>query len=394
VYHGIGQPPLGIDEYMTALGDSSILPIVYKLYYSVPGSRGTKYEEMRKRFDTLKMQGRIPELSIAFTDETKATDSAIAFGARYNAALDSLALICKRFGGAMFVRPGFEFNGPWNAYTPHTYVAAFQKVVERFRAMGAADSCAFEWCYYPTGAANDFDSVSASGALWYPGDSYVDWFSLDCFAATDFDPASRDSSRNGTLTGKGKSDRFLAMARAKNKPVFLSETSAQGINTSADSADGVHDWNTWYAPFFQFISLHPEIRGFNYINWNWTAVPTYATWGDARIENSPYIVANYRAEMHKSKYIHLPRTGASSVDAHVQPASRLPTVFPAPASDWVTIAGRTDVTSITLVDLFGRVLQKSRGANRLSVRAVPPGLYSLRIEHAGRVFNVVLQVIH
>lgn len=326
IYHGVGQAGTGVNEYISALADSSIHPIVVKWYYDIPGSRGNKFTELRQTLAKDKAIGRIPELSIAFSDGKSATDSSIAASTRYDNLIDSLALICKEFGRAMFVRPGFEFNGSWNGYHPYLYPQAFRKVVERFRSMNAADSVAFEWCYYAGGnAPNDFDSVDSRGARWYPGDSYVDWFALDVFNAADFHPDSASTSRRGVLTTKGKSERFLSMAQSKSKPVMLSETTAQGMNISNDQQDSMHDWTSWFAPFFRFISNHPHIKGFNYINWDWTKYPQWASWGDARIENSPYILQAYKQEIKKSKYIHLPYKQVSA-SAPTIPLTELDTI--------------------------------------------------------------------
>ncbi|MBM2814443.1 MAG: type sorting protein [Ignavibacteria bacterium] len=306
VYHGVGQAGQGVNEYCTALGDSTIQPAVVKYYYDIPGTRGNKFIELRQTLANEKKIGRIPELSIAMTDGKVWTDSIIATSSLYDKIIDTLALICKDYGLKMFIRPGFEFNGSWNPYHPYLYPKAFQKIVNRFRTIANKDSLAFEWCYYAGGnAPNDFDSIDSRGYRWYPGDTAVDWFSLDVFNVTDFHPDSAAMLR-GKLTTKGKSERFLSMARAKGKPVYLSETTAQGINISSNQSDSQNDWNKWFVPFFKFISDHPEIKGFNYINWDWSKYPTWAAWGDARIENSPYIISKYKEEMKNPKYIHLP----------------------------------------------------------------------------------------
>jgi hypothetical protein len=304
VYHGVGQPPMGIDEYIAAMGDSSIHPLVYKIYYDIPGSRGPSYDSLRVMLAAQKAIGRFVELSIGFQDGRGSTDSIIATSTQHDAVIDSLAAICRDHRARLFVRPGFEFNGPWNGYHPYLYVTAFRKVVDRFRQAGAADSVAFNWCYYPGGAPNDFDSVDVNGPRWYPGDGYVDWFGLDVFDTLDFKLTLPDFE-SGQITTKGKSERFLMMARLKSKPVFLSETTAKGMNITPDLQDGINDWDKWFVPFWEFIAAHPEVKGFNYINWDWTRIPQYAAWGDARVSNNAYITQRYREEMRKPRYIHL-----------------------------------------------------------------------------------------
>ncbi|MBK8449374.1 MAG: hypothetical protein IPL42_04840 [Saprospiraceae bacterium] len=92
----------------------------------------------------------------------------------------------------------------------------------------------------------------------------------------------------------------------------MSETSAKSIHISADATDGLNDWNQWFAKFWQFISVHTEIKGFSYINANWP-VNAYPNWGDARIQNNLYITNRYKEEMKKSKYIHLKTSSSSPI---------------------------------------------------------------------------------
>lgn len=339
VYHGVGQSNNGVSEYIIALADSTIHPISHNFYYDIPGTRGDKFNELRQTLAAERQIGRIPHLSIAMTDGKIWTDSVIATGSRYDYIIDSIAAICKQFGKRLFVRPGFEFNGWWFPYHPYLYPKAFQKIVERFRTIGAEDSAAFLWSYYPA-APNDFDSVDTQGARWYPGDGYVDWFSLDLFKAGDFHPDS-SSFKRGQITTKGKSERFLAMARTKNKPVFLSEVSAAGVNFTSDPIDGANDWNSWFVPFWNFLSLHPEIKGFNYTNWDWSKYGQWKEWGDARIEVNAYILNKYREEMHKTKYIHLPRSISTDVRKDDLPSSfALYQNYPNPFSERTTIRFR------------------------------------------------------
>ena len=317
VYHGVQLMTFDNDTrdpiagYLAALNDSTIQPAVRGLFFSIPGTRGPakSLSELSKFLKTADSVGFIPELSLFLVSEV-AEDSVIAVSDKYDWVLDSIITICKQRGKSMFLRIGGEFNGSgegWNGggYHPYLYVKMFRKIVDMFAARGFRDSIATNWCYEPA-AANDFDSVDSRGARWYPGDDYVDWFGLDVFNYKDFDQSLPDYDHRG-ITNKGKSERFLAMAREKGKPVFMSETSAMEINISSDEQDGINDWNNWFAKFWHFIDVHKEIKGFAYINANWP-IDAYPTWGDARIQNSPYVTQKYREEMKNPKYIHLNQT--------------------------------------------------------------------------------------
>jgi hypothetical protein len=369
VYHGAclmtyetGPDPIG--PYLAALNDPSIHPAVRSFFFSVPGERGpaNPLKGLKDFFHSADSIRFIPELSLFFTGAQGSTDSIIAVSTAHDWIIDSIITLSKNYGRKMFLRIGGEFNGAgpnWNGggYHPYYYVTMFRKIVDRFSQRGLRDSIATNWCYEPD-ATNDFDSVDARGARWYPGDSYVDWFGLDVFDPQHFDQSLPDKDRRG-ITKKGKSERFLAMARAKSKPVYLNETSAKGMNISNDSSDGINDWNNWFAKFWRFFDAHQEIKGFNYINANWP-VSAYPDWGDARIQNNPNVTAKYREEMRKSRYIHLPTPGITSVgsDVSVLPGEfRLEQNYPNPFNPITTIEytlPRTSVVSLKVSDLLGR----------------------------------------
>ncbi len=400
VYHGVqtmtfeggGNPIAG---YQSALSDTTIQPAVRGLFFSVPGTRGpsASLRQLRQFFHDADSVGFIPELSLFLVSDV-ATDSVIAVSPLYDVVIDSIITLSKQYGKAMFLRIGGEFNGVgegWNGggYHPYLYVTMFRKIVDMFAARGFRDSVATIWCYYPA-AANDFDSVDARGARWYPGDDYVDWFGLDLFDPEDFDPALPTHVR-GIITRKGKSERFLAMARDRGKPVYMSETSAKGMNISNDPRDGDADWFAWFAKFWDFITLHPEIQGYSYINANWPA-HAYPGWGDARIENSSLLSERYRDELRKPRYIHLPISRPVGIEA------RHPTILsacdvqitPLPVRDHATLhIHSTNVSrvKISMHDMLGRemavlydaVLAAESYTLPFSTGQLPDGMYFLRI---------------
>ncbi|MFA6233890.1 MAG: T9SS type A sorting domain-containing protein [Bacteroidota bacterium] len=407
VYHGVqtmtfepaGDPVAG---YLSALNGEDIQPAVRGMFFSIPGTRGTalSLRQLGEFYRSADSIGFIPELSLFLVSDV-ATDSVIAVSNQYDAVLDSIVTLSIAYGKAMFLRIGGEFNGVgegWNGggYHPYLYVDMFRKITDKFSSRGFRDSVATIWCYYPA-AANDFDSTNARGALWYPGDEYVDWFGLDLFDPQDFDLSLPDYDRRG-ITRKGKSERFLAMARSKGKPVYMSETSAKGINISADAADSQSDWDNWFAKFFDFITAHTEIKGYSYIDANWP-VNAYAGWGDARIQNSPGLSAWYRGEMHKPKYIHLPASGPTGV-AETNPAARsirLHSNYPNPFNPSTTIRfelPRSMQVTLVISDALGRDVRRiingqihAAGEHTVvfDASALPSGVYNYRLIADGAV---------
>jgi hypothetical protein len=401
VYHGIQTMTFGgsVDNYLNALNDDRIQPAVRGIFFSIPGTRGPEksLKELGKFFEMADSVGYIPEISLFLVSDV-ATDSIIAVSDEYDWIIDSIAALSKDYGKRMFLRIGGEFNGDWNGYHPYYYVDMFRKIVDKFAEKDFRDSIAVNWCYEPD-AGNDFDSVDVKGALWYPGDEYVDWFGLDVFDSEHFNKSLPDYDRRG-ITRKGKSERFLAMARTKQKPVFLSETSAKGINISEDSQDGKNDWNAWFAKFWEFIAAHTEIKGYCYINTNWPE-GAYPGWGDARIENSNYITDKYREEMKNPKYIHLP---VSQVDVKEE-ADHIKTIriYPNPASEFIdisfekwTASARLNPSEIRIYNSFGECLinyelpiTKKNDIIRIDISDLLNGIYFVNSGDSFEIFVVM-----
>jgi len=312
VYHGVGQvlDRGAVSGYLEGMGSPTLSPLIEKLWTSIPGTRGLKLNTVRSELNEVAAAGRVAELSIAFKRRNGASDVAIAETGEFDILIDELAAVVRQFNQPLFVRPGFEFNGPWNDYTPVAYVSAFRKIVTRFRQAGVSNA-AFIWCYEPD-APDNFDVVENGRALWYPGDEFVDWFGHDVFKSTHFDPASAQAQR-GAPSPQAKTERFLSFASDRGKPVFLSETSAWFVNitpTADDPGliDGKQDWESWFQIYFDWMAAHSQIKAFCYLNEDWTTYknPKDIKRGNTHIENNAFILERYREEMQQVRYIHQP----------------------------------------------------------------------------------------
>lgn len=102
----------------------------------------------------------------------------------FDSYIDAFADKCKSFNGPVIIRFLHEFEGDWypwsithNGNDPNTYITAYRKVVDRFRARGA-NNVKWMWCvnsdYSPYESFNWF--VNA-----YPGDDYVDYVATDIY---------------------------------------------------------------------------------------------------------------------------------------------------------------------------------------------------------------------
>ncbi|MFY9390942.1 MAG: glycosyl hydrolase [Limnochordia bacterium] len=328
VYHGASPYASDVDAYIAALGDPSLYPSVEGIHLAVPGTRPQSLEQVVTDFlERVKEAGRIPHLSFAMSiGDGEAVDDVIARTTRYDGLIRAVGRIIRDYAAPVFVRIGFEFNGPWNGYNQGLYPIAFRRFVDLLREEGAHNIVTI-WCYEPN-SPGDFDAVGPDGEpLWYPGDEYVDWFGLDlfyhsCFTSvasvgmsSDGDGLVGRSSAGGRLGRLYKSQyersiRFLDMARRHGKPVMLSEVAAVDAHLTPDSedpgfVDGKADWDLWFGPFFSFLEEHPEIKGFIYMSQDYRGTRYEKNgWGDSRIQINSFILDRWVETLRDERFIH------------------------------------------------------------------------------------------
>jgi beta-mannanase len=162
----------------------------------------------------------------------------------------------RAFGDPVLIRLfGGEFNGSWSygqspranaALTPATFAAAWRRVVQIFRQVGALN-VSFAWIpntFPPT----PVDWADSNIAAYYPGDAYVDWIGADTY---DVGPPSW-------------LDPIYAFATRHAKPFFLAEW---GIRHDGSGLTPSQEQD-WLSSMFDYIESHPDIKAINYFNYN------------------------------------------------------------------------------------------------------------------------------
>lgn len=197
--------------------------------------------------------------------------------------LDLLVELVRAEDRPVFLRVGSESNTPKSGHAPRDYVRAYRYVVDYFRAHGA-DNAIFMWNY----KALQGDQPPLE--VWYPGDAWVDWFSLDVFSA-DF--------RVAQVALRVR--QFLGMARERGKPVMLPESCPSGLDIDDPST-----WELWFEPYFEMIHRHPSIRAFCYSNRDFTQHVGLEHWLDMRLDRSA-LAGRWEAELRKANYLHGPK---------------------------------------------------------------------------------------
>ncbi len=242
----------------------------------------------------------------------------------------SIAKMLEYFGSLaprkVFLRIGYEFDGPWNCYEPESYKAAYRHIFESIHSRGFSNiATVWQSAVWPdpsiAGPSMARYDHREPGMLdsWYPGDDVVDWVGISVFY--------RDLSQ-WNYTPPDDPDRaqnqLLSFARSHNKPVMIAEAAPQGYRTGALTRSPIQTnnpkplsaealWAAWYAPFFQFIYDNRDvIRAVAYINTHWESQPMWhcdqgavaggegcanGNWGDTRVQGNPIILERWLNEV-------------------------------------------------------------------------------------------------
>jgi hypothetical protein len=231
----------------------------------------------------------------------------------YDDQVDALGRFIRAAGRPVFLRIGYEFDGPWNHYDPAEYVAAWRHVVARLRSAGV-DNFATVW----QSAAN-VTFEDRPFPEWWPGDDSVDWIGTSLFFLDE---------------NLGRHAALIDWAAEKGKPVMICEAAPRGYNLdeSPDGAapfaypdrgltfsrDGVsfsprtseQIWSEWYAPLFELVRDNSHaIRALAYINVEWNAQEMWGAgsalyWGDSRVEANALIRERWLAETGTDSWLH------------------------------------------------------------------------------------------
>lgn len=283
VLHGAGQVAArNFRNYASVVG-TQLSPAFFMDYaglkdFATKESSGktlTNTRELLREYPKLMLQ-----LGLSMTTDGKpeeAYDAAVATGL-FDVAIENLCAELNTLGCPVLIRIGYECNGAWNGYKPESYQNAFRRVATALREHKV--NAALVWCAYPVDLAHAMP--------YYPGDEFVDWWSMDLFFPDD-------------ITNK-KTAAFLETAHQHRRPVLIGECTPRTVGVTQGEAS----WEKWFAPFFYLIHKNPGIKGFSYINWNWAKFPQWSDWGDARLETAPELAERYREQIGHPLFQHLP----------------------------------------------------------------------------------------
>ncbi|MER7273185.1 carbohydrate-binding protein [Dactylosporangium sp. NPDC000244] len=287
-------------------------------------------------------------------------DIAGAPGQQYRQNLDNLITYLKNTNRSVYLRVGYEFDGPWNCYNTDFYKQAFRVVKQRIDALGAANvATVWQSATYPKDGdpTYKFDFSNPNHlADWYPGDDVVDWIGMSTFYWDgNFRQYQWACDTPTTSSPKSLYDRSLAFARSHNKPAMISEATPQAYRTANLDASCTNvnnrvslggDWTkigSWFDQYFAYVNANTDVlRAAAYINSNWEAITQFACppgatagspnctdgyWGNSRIQDNANIKANFKRELQNSIFVNgtLAGRGANWGGGTTQPTTGGPT---------------------------------------------------------------------
>lgn len=201
----------------------------------------------------------------------------------YDKVIKQYSKWAKKIDRPIYLRIGYEFDGPHNELEPKEYVKAYRHIVDLMRSQGV-DNIAYVWHSY---ASKPYKDYALSD--WYPGDEYVDWVGISVF----YQPYSGDD-----LNPEGNA--ALDFAIAHKKPVMIAESNPIfGIEK-----DNMKVWDDWFTNFFT-MTYKKNIRAICFINEDWTrlTIAGLDEWKDARLYNNKKIAAKWFNEINKDRYL-------------------------------------------------------------------------------------------
>ncbi len=282
----MGQTWEAVDAYTTRFADQP-LPGGWSAYWGVSSTDGLATPFVNEHGDTHHHQGLVDRFPNAVLQSalwmvgTWDVAQKTAAG-DYDEVIRTFSTWAKGVERPIYLRIGYEFDGPHNELEPRDYVAAYRRIVAITRNEGV-ENVAFVWHSYGSPTYKGYP-LSA----WYPGDDYVDWVGISLFGhlyATELN---------------AEANAVFEFAQTHKKPVMIAETSPVHGIVSANE----HVWDDWFANLFS-LTYRKNVKAISFITSDWSNYPlaTALGWRDARLQNNALVSEAWFAETSKERYL-------------------------------------------------------------------------------------------
>jgi hypothetical protein len=299
----IGQTNREISDYSREAGTGD--PGGYMTYTAMEDLRGLKgpYEGVgcvdAGEVDLPSLVNRYPR-SVGQIGISMNGDLDVIKSGKFDDLIRNLGEVIRQTNKPIFLRIGYEFDGPWNHYDPDLYVSAFRRIVSilrgesvNHRAIRPVTNVSFVWH-----SAAWINPENDPFEDWYPGDKYVDWVAVSWFGWSN--PADIHSAEISRA-------RVLSFARLHRKPVMIAESTPKEYFAPANAKS----WDGWYARVFDWIAAN-NVKAFSYINQDWNAqkmwrdpaCKTGGDWGDSRVQKGdPSVLHRWQAAVEDPRFL-------------------------------------------------------------------------------------------
>ena len=272
----------------------------------------------------------------------------------------------------VFIRIGYEFEGPWNNYTPSEFQNAWRYIVHIFDEEEVRNA-AYVW----QSAGLNNSNISS----WYPGDEYVNWM-----AYSQFD-------------GQNMGQSIKHFANQKNKPIMIAEAAPRVV---LSSGDGQAHWDNWFAPLFNEIYANDRIKALAYISANWELQPMWTGqgWGDSRIEANAVVKQNWELEIAKSPWLMASESLLDSLNYENYLITNTSKIFTPednkilvthqPNQIKIQLQDKQAIDELSIWDINGRLIyQDSTGQNsyKIPISEIPLQSVIITIKAKGKLWS-------
>lgn len=217
-----------------------------------------------------------------------------------DAQLEQFFTAISEVGKPVLLRIGWEFNNRGH-FDPEEYRKGYRYIVDKMRAMGVSNVATLWHASVP-----DLNELTGMPILsehpymeFYPGDDYVDWWSISNFSIEGFrSPGSVE---------------FYENAASRGKPVFIGESApwfgdAENIMKFRDP-NNLEESLGWFDAYFSLFEEYPQIKGMNLIiidwqRWNWIWPQISGGFNNTRLDLWPELPAHYRDWLSSPRFIH------------------------------------------------------------------------------------------
>lgn len=283
----MGQTVESISEYLDNFPDQKI-PGGWSAYWGIPEFKGITESHKNETGTSQNHQMLVDKfpntvMHSAMWMVGKWSIAKFAGNGEYDRVIKKYSIWAKSAKRPIYLRIGYEFDGPHNELEPKEFVKAYRHIVDLMRKKGV-NNVAFVWHSYASKPFKDYP-LSA----WYPGDDYVDWIGISVFGhaygGADFGPYC---------------DTVLNFAKEHKKPIMIAESNpVKGIDKESTKV-----WDQWFVNFFNFI-YNKNIKAVSFINEDWQklSIQGISHWKDGRLYNNEKVSKAWFQETNKERYL-------------------------------------------------------------------------------------------